>query len=61
VLTSIRIKVEGSGICHVAAGQIGNDRDVIPYLALVRPAFLRIKGVAHRYIGRPTNAGIRAV
>ena len=47
MLTSIRIKVEGSRIRHVAAGQIGNDRDVIPYLILVRPAFLRIKGVAH--------------
>ena len=61
MLTSIRIKVEGSRIRHVAAGQVGNDCDVIAYLVLVRPAFLRIKGVAHRYIGRPSNTGIRAV
>ena len=61
VLTSIRIKVEGSRIRHVAASQVGNDGDVIAYLVLVRPAFLRIKGVAHRHIGRPTNAGIRAI
>jgi hypothetical protein len=61
VLASIRIKVEGRRIRYVAAVQVGNNRDVIPYLVLVGASFLRIEGVAHRYIGRPTNAGIRAV
>jgi hypothetical protein len=60
VLASIRIKLGGRRIRYVAAVQVGNNGDVIPYLVLVGPAFLRIEGVAHRYIGRPTNAGIRA-
>lgn len=31
------------------------------YLVLVRPALLRIEGVGHRYVWRPSNTGIRAV
>ena len=61
VLTSRRIKVKRSRIRHVTASQVGYDGDVIPYLILVRPAFLRIERVAHCYIGRPGNTGIRAI
>jgi hypothetical protein len=61
MLTPIRIEIEGSRIRHVAASLIRNDGDVIAYLVLLRPSFLRIKGVADRHIGRPGNAGIRAV
>ena len=61
MLSSSRIKVVGSRICHVAAGVIGYDGDVIPYLVLVGIAFEWSKRIAHCHIGRPGDAAIGAV
>jgi hypothetical protein len=60
VLSSARIEVESGGIRHIAPRIVGNDGNVITYLALVGPTFERIKGIAHRHIGRPANAAIGA-
>jgi len=54
----VRVEVESSRIRNVTAGIIGNDRDIIPYLALVRIALEGIKRVAHRNIRRPGRTGI---
>ena len=56
----VRVEVESSRIRNVTAGIIGNNRDIIPYLALVRIALERIKRIAHRHIGRPGHPGIGA-
>ena len=61
MLSSSRIEVVGSRICHVAAGVIGYDGDVITYLVLVRIAFEWSKRIAHCHIGRPADAAIGAV
>jgi hypothetical protein len=61
VLSSSRIEVVGSRICHVAAGVIGYDGDIITYLVLVRIAFEWSKRIAHWHIGRPGDAAIGAV
>ena len=61
VLSATRIEVVGSRICHVAAGVIGYDGDVITYLVLVRVAFKWSKRIAHCHIGRPGDAPIGAV
>ncbi len=59
MLVSLWVEVEGGGVSHVAAGFIGNDGDIVTYLALIRVAFERIKGVAHCDVRRPSNAAIR--
>ena len=61
MLCSTRIEVVGSRICHVAAGVIGYDGDVITYLVLVRITFEWSKRIAHCHIGRPGDAAIGAV
>ena len=61
MLPLTRIEVVGSRICHVAAGVIGYDGDVITYLVLVRIAFEWSKRIAHCHIGRPGDAAIGAV
>ena len=58
MLAPVWIEVERSRVRHVAAGFIGNDRDIIAYLALVRITFKRIKRIAHRHVLRPCRAGI---
>jgi hypothetical protein len=60
VLVSLRVEVKGGGVSHVAARFIGNDRDIVAYLALIRIAFERIKCIAHRHVRRPCHAGIGA-
>ena len=60
MLSVVRIEVERSRVRHVTAGFIGNDRDIIAYLALVRITFEWIKRIAHRHVRRPGNAGISA-
>ena len=61
MLAAARVEVERGGICHIASRVIRHNGDVIAYLALVRPAFQRIKGVAYRYVRRPGHAAIGAV
>ena len=61
MLASVRVEVECGRVRNVAAGFVGNEGDVIADLILVRPAFLRVKRVAHRHIRRPCNARVRTV
>ena len=55
------VEVESSRVRHVAAGGVRHDGDVIAYLALVRPAFERIKGIAYSYVRREGNTAVGAV
>ena len=50
MLPSVWIEVERGRVGHVTTGFIGNDGDIITYLALVRVAFERIKRIAHRHV-----------
>ncbi len=61
MLAPARVEVKRGGICHVASGVIRHDGDVIAYLALVRPAFERIKRGAHGHVRRPGHAAISAI
>ena len=61
MLSPARVEVKRGGIGYVASCVVGHDRDVIAYLLLDRPAFERVKGIAHRYVRRPRNAAIGAV
>ena len=61
MLPTARIEVESSGIRYVATGIIRNNRDVITYLILIRPALSGIKGRAHGNVCRPGNTAIGAV
>ena len=61
VLSPARIEIERGGIRHIAARIVRNDGDIVAYLALVRPAFERIKRITHRDIRRPSNAAVGAV
>ena len=61
MLPPARIEVESGGIRHIATGVVRHDGNVIAYLALIRPAFERIKGITHRDIRRPGNAAVGAV
>ena len=60
MLAPVRVKVKRRGVSHVAAGFIGNDGDIVAYLALIRIAFEGIKRVAYGHVWRPGHAGIRA-
>jgi hypothetical protein len=61
VLVASRVEVERGRIRHVATGVIGNDRNVIANLVLVRITFERIKRIANSYVRRPGNTGVGAV
>jgi type II secretory pathway component PulM len=61
VLSPARVEVVSSRIRHIAAGVVRDDGDVIAYLALVRPAFERIKGITRRHVRRPGDAAVGAV
>ena len=61
VLSPARVEVVGSRVGHVTSSVIRDDGDIIAYLVLVRPAFERIKGIAHGYVRRPRNTAIGAV
>ena len=43
VLTVVRVEVECGRISHVAAGFVGNNRNVIAYLVLIWITLRRIK------------------
>ena len=60
VLAVVRVEVEGRRVSNITPGLVRYDRDVVAYLALVRIAFERIKRVAHRYVGCPGEAPVRA-
>jgi len=60
MLSVVRIEVERSRVRHVTSGLIGNDRDVIAYLALIRVAFERIKRITYRHVRRPGSASVGA-
>jgi hypothetical protein len=60
VLPPVWIEIECSRVRHITAGFIGNDCDVVAYLALVRVAFKRIKRIAYRHIWRPCPASVSA-
>jgi hypothetical protein len=61
VLSPAGVKVESGRICDIAPGVIGHNGDVIAYLVLNRPAFQRVEGITHSYVGRPGDAAISAV
>jgi hypothetical protein len=61
VLAAVGIEVKRGRIRHVATRIVGDDRDVIAYLILHRPAFERSKRIAHRNIRRPSHPAIGAV
>ena len=61
MLSPVGVEIERRGICHVAARVVRHDGHVIAYFVLVRPTFNGTKGLAHRHIGRPGEAGIGAV
>ena len=54
------VEVERSGIRHIASGLIGNDRDIVAYLVLIRVAFEGIKRIAHRNVRCPGDARVSA-
>jgi hypothetical protein len=60
VLTPVRVEVKRGGIRHVASRIIGNDGDVVAYLALIRIALERIKRITDRYVRRPCHASVSA-
>ena len=60
MLVSLWVEVEGGGVSHVAARFIGNDSDIIAYLALIGIALEWVKWIAHRHVRRPCHAGIGA-
>ena len=58
MLPPVWIEVERSRVRHVTTGFIGNDGNIIAYLALVRVAFERIKRIAYRHVRRPRRASV---
>ena len=60
MLPPVWIEIECSRVRHITAGFIGNDCDVVAYLALVRVAFKRIKRIAYRHVRRPGNTCVGA-
>ena len=60
MLVPLRIEVERGRVGYVTTCVIRYHRDVIADLVLVRIALLRIKQIAHRNVGRPGDAAIRA-
>ena len=61
VLIPVRIEVKRSRIRHIAPSIVGDDGDIIAYLILIRIPFERIKWVANRHIGSPSDAGVSAI
>ena len=61
MLSAVRIEVERGRIRHVAPGVVGHDRNVIAHLVLIRITEERIERIAHRDVGRPRIAPVRAV
>ena len=61
MLSRRRIQVECGRIRYVAAGVIGDDGDVVPYLVLLWPALSRIECLAYRDVRRPRRTCVCAV
>ena len=61
MLAPARVKVEGGRIRYIPARIVGDNGNIITYLALVRIAFERIKRGTHRDVGRPGYSGVGAV
>jgi len=61
MLSRRRIQVECGRIRYVAAGVIGDDGDVVPYLVLLWPALSRIECCAYWHIRRPRRTCVCAV
>lgn len=61
MLAPVRVEVKRGRVSDVTTGFVGNDGNVVAYLILVRPSFLRVKRIANRHVRRPCNAGVRAV
>lgn len=60
MLSVVRVEVKRGRVRYVTTGFIGNDRDIIAYLVLVRITFEWIKRIAHRHVGRPCHASVGA-
>jgi len=61
VLTSGRVEIEGGSVSYITTSVVGKEGDVIADLILVRPAFLRVKRIAHRHVRRPRDTRVSAV
>ena len=61
MLTPARVEIIRGGVGDVASSVIGHDGDVIAYLLLYWPTLEWIKGVANRYVRRPSNTTVGAV
>ena len=57
----VRVEVECSSIRHIAPGIVGNDGDIVAYLALIRIAFERVKCIAHCNVSGPADAAVGAI
>jgi len=55
------VQVKRGRIRYVAAGVIGDDGDVVPYLVLLWPSLSRIECCAYRDVRRPCRTCICAV
>jgi len=60
VLVSLRVEVKRGRVRYVTAGFVGNDGDIVAYLALIWIPFERIKRIAHCHVRRPGNTSIGA-
>jgi hypothetical protein len=56
----IWIHIKRRGVCHVSAGGVRYDRDVIAYFVILRKACLGVERIAHRDIRRPSRTSVRA-
>ena len=61
VLASVRIEIKGCRIRNIPARFIGNHRDIVAYLVLIRIAFKRIERATYWDVGRPGHARVRAI
>ena len=60
VLVSLRVEVKRCRVRYVTAGFVGNDGDIVAYLALIWIPFERIKRIAHCHVRRPGDASVSA-
>ena len=60
-MPGVRVDVKCSRVRYVTASFIGNHCNVIADLVLIRITEERIERVAHRNIGRPRIASVRAI
>ena len=58
---NVFFEIEGRAVCDICPGVVGNDRDVIAELVLVRITEERVKRIADCDIGRPGISAVEAV